>query len=572
MGKGKHRINKTLLYTMIGLWGLCIIVMMVVFLTSETKKNGDRHALEKGEVYVQPNNDLPESLTVEDTSRIEKKKAKLRKQIKTFLYNGDLANAEDLLEKAFQEFPDDNTFLELKKEAFEKKSRVAQREDRFLMFSESALRAMDNGQWSLAVTNFENALLIRNTKELAEKQKQAQFNMYRKSAEQYIKKGRLEKAREMTLNALSLEDDPALKEMADSLLLKIDAHNKLKEKNRQYEWFRTKGENLFEQNEYRKAIDDFEKARSFISSNDQESLLDDRINMCKALLLDIVQEAEFSRLCEQAQQALIQKDRDKALQLYKKALQLRPGDPDIIKAIKQIRHYKILEKTITDNTGAKMVLIEKGVFIRGNNAQGSNDCRLEKEIFISQFYLDIVEVSNLQYEKFDPDHKRSKKSLGDTMPVANVSWHDAMKYCQWRSKATNTQYRLPTEAEWEKAAKGNQDIRYSWGNLYDPSQGAVGLNTQTAVTVKSFLSNSYGIYNLSGNVWEWCMDWYSQDYYEISPDRDPEGPPQGTFKIVRGGSFRFDEKACRTYERNGEEPAKRVFDVGFRTIRIISEE
>ena len=186
--------------------------------------------------------------------------------------------------------------------------------------------------------------------------------------------------------------------------------------------------------------------------------------------------------------------------------------------------------------------------------------------------MDVSEITNFQYGQFNPFHKPSPQSQGDNMPVTNISWKNAVKYCEWRSKRNNAVYRLPYEAEWEKAARGGEKRTFSWGYTYSKNNTRANLNSETAVSATSFKPNPYGLYNMSGNVWEWCIDWYSPDYYKKTVSRNPAGPVKGTYRIVRGGSFRFSEKSCRTYERNAEKPDSHVFDIGFRCIRIVIKE
>lgn len=149
---------------------------------------------------------------------------------------------------------------------------------------------------------------------------------------------------------------------------------------------------------------------------------------------------------------------------------------------------------------------------------------LEEEVFVSKFYLDKCEVTNKEYEKFDPKHKRSELSSDDEMPVTNVSMRDAKKYCNWRSSQEGLEsvytemkkgflkadlskngYRLPTVAEWQKAATGPGYFKYSWGNFWWRSNGRIGMDFEDgAVKVGSYFPNHYGLFDMTGNVWEWC--------------------------------------------------------------------
>jgi len=181
-----------------------------------------------------------------------------------------------------------------------------------------------------------------------------------------------------------------------------------------------------------------------------------------------------------------------------------------------------------DNVPERMVLVPGGKFSMSVFSKTSvfrlPDDMKEEEVDVALFYLDKYEVTNGKYEKFDPDHKRSELSSGDNMPVSNVSWRDAVMYCNWCSRQeglepvygeenwwdadlTRNGYRLPTLAEWQKAAKGPQNCQYAWGNHWWRAEGRVGVEfDEGAVDVGTYAHNYYGLYDMTGNVWEWCQD------------------------------------------------------------------
>jgi sulfatase modifying factor 1 len=160
-------------------------------------------------------------------------------------------------------------------------------------------------------------------------------------------------------------------------------------------------------------------------------------------------------------------------------------------------------------------------------------------------------------------------------PVVLVRYDDAVEYCRWLSKELRRTARLPTEAEWEKAARGGVDgQRYPWGDMIDPSL----CNFLVDASVKSrsgtkpagvYSPNAYGLYDMVGNVWEWVSDWHAADYYAVSEGRDPAGPPRGTMRIVRGGSWlNEDIRMLRSSYRHKVPVDTYAYSIGFRIVCV----
>jgi len=151
-------------------------------------------------------------------------------------------------------------------------------------------------------------------------------------------------------------------------------------------------------------------------------------------------------------------------------------------------------------------------------------------------------------------------------PVVAVSWFDAVAYCRWLCRANGRQYRLPTEAEWERAARGGvEGETYPWGNCAPeaiPDYASRWKSGPEAVGL--FAPNAYGLYNLGDNVHEWCADWYDAAYYAVSPERNPQGPSSGNRRASRGGSWRHQIKVTRTAARSSIPPELKYGDYGFR--------
>ena len=241
-------------------------------------------------------------------------------------------------------------------------------------------------------------------------------------------------------------------------------------------------------------------------------------------------------------------------------------------------------KEVTGTDGAPMVLIPAGPFPMGvppGDRDGGRDEYPRHEVHVDTFYMDKFEVTNGRYLAFvkATDHRVPQNPKNPTRnlwegtaipesltdrPVVNVDWADADAYCKWAGR------RLPTEAEWEKAAKGNHDWRFPWGNV-EPTTKHLNYNQQwigekTLMPVGSYEAGKspYGIYDMAGNVWEWVNDWYDAHYYEKSPAKNARGPEQGTKKVIRGAGWQNETPTVRIFTRVESDPTVRNESTGFR--------
>jgi len=233
-----------------------------------------------------------------------------------------------------------------------------------------------------------------------------------------------------------------------------------------------------------------------------------------------------------------------------------------------------MPKEVTGKDGASMVLVPAGEFLMGSN-DGDASEKPERRVHVDAFYIDKYEVTTTHYSKFLQETGQEQPYKWDEVsqvrdgdrPVIGVTWHGADAYCAWAGK------RLPTEAEWEKAARGTDGRKYPWGNEEPTSRHANfnksswnGYATLTAVTDHEAGKSPYGIYDMAGNVWEWVADWYGGNY-NSSPSRNPTGPASGQFRALRGGSWDDDAGYLRSAARSGDHPTLRVNSVGFRCAR-----
>lgn len=277
------------------------------------------------------------------------------------------------------------------------------------------------------------------------------------------------------------------------------------------------------------------------------------------------------------------------------------------------------QRTIQLGDGVKleMVLVPAGVFVMGDESGLDDEKPVHKVAITKPFYLGSCEVTIEQFRQFveatgyitdaeegtgfqgafgwDRDTMDFKMNgeyswrntgfpQADNHPVLNVSWSDAMEFCRWLSRKEGSAYRLPTEAEWEYACRADTETRYSHGddaeqaanvgNVADAAfetefpelEGVIKANDGFAYTapVASFPPNAFGLYDMHGNVWEWCADWYDVKYYAESPTNDPLGPTTGEERVYRGGGWFNCARGCRAASRSGSLPENRNLTLGFR--------
>jgi formylglycine-generating enzyme required for sulfatase activity/predicted MPP superfamily phosphohydrolase/energy-coupling factor transporter ATP-binding protein EcfA2 len=243
-----------------------------------------------------------------------------------------------------------------------------------------------------------------------------------------------------------------------------------------------------------------------------------------------------------------------------------------------------------------MVKVEAGVFTRGSDKH--EDEQPIQTIYLDDFMIGKYPVTNVEYKKFieDDGYKRKEfwtkegwqwlkenkiiepeywydgKWNGANFPVVGVSWYEAMAYANWLQANTKEPYRLPTEAEWEKAARGPHGLVYPWGNEFSPNKCnsyKSGLRRTSPVGIFPEDKSIYGCMDMAGNVWEWCADWYKEDYYKSCPKKNPPGPEAGSSRVIRGGDWDNSSGGCRASCRYDAPPSLRLNLLGFRLARSL---
>jgi formylglycine-generating enzyme required for sulfatase activity len=265
--------------------------------------------------------------------------------------------------------------------------------------------------------------------------------------------------------------------------------------------------------------------------------------------------------------------------------------------------------TISDGYG-DYLFVPAGAFRMGDTfGEGWARERPVRRVELDAFYIARLEMTNGEWRKFRDDAGYEDPAFwpegrvvprdqvpywtqasnhgggtphSDEYPVLGVNWDSAVAYANWLSARTGQRYRLPTEAEWEKAARGTDGRRYPWGNTIDRSYANyVGAQRYDTGRPPGFFDGSlrgglqthsnaspYGALDMAGNVMEWCSDWYSRDYYAVAPRRNPKGPATGAYRVVRGGSFFVEPYELRASARSAAWPSFQGHRmIGFRLVR-----
>lgn len=252
----------------------------------------------------------------------------------------------------------------------------------------------------------------------------------------------------------------------------------------------------------------------------------------------------------------------------------------------------MLTYVTADEKENKMILVSAGTFTMGSAIRAADEKPAHK-VFLDAFYISKYEVTNAEYYRFwlslqdsntgveaveykhTPENFTHLAHIGNwperatkfpNHPVVGVSWHDAKAYAEWKGM------RLPTEAEWEKAARGYSDRIWPWGNSMNPNANTSEQNdgyVDSIAPVGSFPNGKsfFGAMDMAGNVWEWTADWYSDVYYTHSPNKNPMGPTVGSWRVLRGGSWIDKLSRCSTTFRFYLYPSLKTSFVGFRVAK-----
>lgn len=262
--------------------------------------------------------------------------------------------------------------------------------------------------------------------------------------------------------------------------------------------------------------------------------------------------------------------------------------------LKHVESYGLAEgrpkspPLITTEEG--MILVKGDCYEMGDTfGEGDKDEVPVHKICVDDFYLGEHEVTQGEWKKIMGGNPSFFNDCGDDCPVEQVSYNDVQEFIEKLKEKTGENYRLPTEAEWDYAARaGGANVRFGTGKnfvgsdeanfnaspLYKKAYSRAGIFREKTVPVKSFKPNALGLYDMSGNVFEWTSDWFLMPYYKMSPEKNPkgpktglEGPPAGLFKVIRGGSYLSPPFEIRVADRNNRRPEYKHSVLGLRLAR-----
>ncbi|PID73160.1 MAG: hypothetical protein CSB33_05020 [Desulfobacterales bacterium] len=233
-----------------------------------------------------------------------------------------------------------------------------------------------------------------------------------------------------------------------------------------------------------------------------------------------------------------------------------------------------------NDLGMKFVYIPPGTFVMGSpetEARRKDDETPHKVTLSAGWYMQTTEVTQGQWQAVMGSNPSAFAECGENCPVENVSWIDVQNFiAKLNALDRRSQYRLPTEAEWEYACRAGKKTRYFWGDETDCRKAnfanspladeCKGVSPGKPSPVGAYPANPWGLHDMHGNVWEWCADWYGE--YGSAAVTDPKGPPNGVNRTLRGGAYFDPAASCRTANRCWDPADYRVQDIGFRLVRL----
>ena len=289
---------------------------------------------------------------------------------------------------------------------------------------------------------------------------------------------------------------------------------------------------------------------------------------------------------KQAEEARLRREKELAEQARKQAEEARlRREKELVEQARKLaeeeKKRKELIIELAPDVTMVFVRVPAGAFLMGSDPsrdkQAESDEQPQHKVILDEYLIGKYPVTNRQYQAFTQaiHRKNGKIPAGkENHPVVFVNWQNAIDFCEWATKVSGVRVRLPREAEWEKAARGGDGRLYPWGDQApDAARSNFINNVQDTTPVGKYSpqgDSPYGCADMAGNVWEWVADWYAEDFYKNSPDRNPSGPSSGQSCVLRGGSWGSSVSYLRSASRDDNGPSGTGYGIGFRCACAIS--
>jgi len=406
------------------------------------------------------------------------------------------------------------------------------------------------------------------------KEQENPYTKYRDDGNAFLQQSRYAEAKRQF--EMALQQKPGDQYAAEQIKLcdqKIAEQTGVDEREKLYAKYKSEGDTFFNQGRFESARLRYEDA---LNEKPGDVYATNRINECNEKIAGQENETKRERLYAQYRDAgdayFGEGDYAKAKNQYEQARSYKSADRYVKERIQECNSRLLAAQKPKEETPAGMVRIPAGYFMMGSEDGGSEE-KLHK-VYVDAFYMDKYEVTVAQYQRFldAKPQQRQPENWQEQLqypkrPVVYVTWEDAKAYADWLDK------KLPTEAQWEYAARGGftgvygkPHYKYPWGNDYSSTKANFSSSPED---VGSYSPNGYGLYDMAGNVWEWCADWYDENYYGASPSQNPRGPSSGTLRVLRGGSWDYLADDVRCAGRGGFDPAEGYSYVGFRCVQDV---
>lgn len=432
-----------------------------------------------------------------------------------------------------------------------------------------AREQLEIGDYGAALSILVRARGLKDTEEVRDLMDEARRIQNIARARDAEEKGRLRTAVDLYLQALEGADDPELRQHANELKRRVDFADAI-----------ARAESLAKDRKWQEANEAYTRALE-LADADAKADIQNRLK-------DIDDAIAYEDAISEGLAALKKEAWKEAVSHAEAALALRPGDETARLLVEQAGERLGPPKEVTNSMGMQFVLIPAGEFVMGSDA-AERDERPAHKVYVDAYYISRCEVTNAQFEQYSVGHRNAGKACSpdDNMPAVGVTWDEAAAFCRWLSGKEGVEYRLPTEAEWERAARGGAARLYPWGDEAPAADGHYRCNfapnrSQRLWDADGFTfaapagsyadgASAFGCSDLAGNVWEWCMDWYAP--YKASQaetPRNPSGPDTGRTRVLRGGSYSDGADSLRCTKRFSMSPRAREYNVGFRCVRTVA--